>query len=394
MTELGENQSCPQLQMVWPEHLLAVPPAVQLPPGYSLRAYRPGDKARFYQIMELAGWPDWNDEKLQPWLARIPPGSWFMAVHEKSEQIVATAMGLHNHTELHPFGGELGWMAGDPAHAGQGLGMAVAAAVTARLIDAGYRNLHLYTEQWRPAALKTYLKLGYAPLLYTSEMLQRWQAICAQLQWPFTPEKWKRYSSTISTLIFDLSEVLIAGLLGIEKTLADRLELSEKDVLSAFGSFPLEQICRGRISEDVYLTRVIEKQQWSVPVDLLKRVIRQNLHLQVPGMIDLLHRLSVKYELVLLSDHAAEWVQYLQNIHPFLTLFDHQVYSFETGLLKLEAPTFERLLQTIGREPAECLFIDDNPHNVHTANTVGIAGIRFRATSQLVAKLSEYGVLV
>jgi mycothiol synthase len=141
--------------------------------------------------MDLAGWPDWDDKKLQPWMARIPPESWFMAIHQESDVIVATAMGLHDQTDLLPFGGELGWVAADPDHTGKGLGMAVCAAVTARLIHAGYRNIHLYTEHWRLAALKTYLKLGYIPFLYKPEMPERWRAVCMQLQWPFTPEIWQ-----------------------------------------------------------------------------------------------------------------------------------------------------------------------------------------------------------
>jgi mycothiol synthase len=177
--------------MVWPEHLLQTPPAVRLPPGYALRTYRLGDEARFYEIMEQAGWPGWDEKKLQPWLSRILPRGWFMAVHEQSRQIVATAMALHSHSEWHPLGGELGWLAGDPAHAGQGLGLAVSAAVTARFIDAGTRDIHLYTEDFRLAALKTYLKLGYVPFLYAPEMRDRWQAICAQLGWPFTPADWR-----------------------------------------------------------------------------------------------------------------------------------------------------------------------------------------------------------
>ena len=114
-----------------------------------------------------------------------------MVVHEASNEIVASAMGLHDHSETHPFGGELGWLAADPAHTGKGLGMAACAAVTARLIEAGYRNIHPYTEHWRLAALKTYLKLGYIPFLYAPEMADRWRVICAQLQWPFTPEVWR-----------------------------------------------------------------------------------------------------------------------------------------------------------------------------------------------------------
>jgi mycothiol synthase len=188
---LSQNESFVQLQMVWPERLLNAPPIVELSPGYRLRTYRPGDEPRFYEIMELAGWPGWNDGRLQPWISRVLPEGWLLAVHEESNEIVASAMALHSHSELHPFGGELGWLAGDPAHAGRGLGLAVSAAVTARFIEAGYRNIHLYTEDWRLPALKTYLKLGYVPFLFSPEMPERWQAICVQLQWPFTPETWK-----------------------------------------------------------------------------------------------------------------------------------------------------------------------------------------------------------
>ena len=69
--------------------------------------------------------------------------------------------------------------------------MAVCAAVTARLLQMGYRHVHLYTEHWRLAALKQYLKLGYVPFLDVPEARERWQGICAQLSWPFMPEAWR-----------------------------------------------------------------------------------------------------------------------------------------------------------------------------------------------------------
>lgn len=176
-----------QLQMVWPQHLLTSPPVVSVCSGYTLRTYRHGDEPGFYNVMALAGWPGWNDETLRPWMARIVPESWFMAIHEGSGGIVATAMGLHDHSETHPFGGELGWVAGHPAHVGRGLGKAVSAAVTARLMGAGYRNIHLYTKDERLAALSIYLKLGYVPLLTAPDTADRWQVIFSTLNWPYNP---------------------------------------------------------------------------------------------------------------------------------------------------------------------------------------------------------------
>jgi mycothiol synthase len=179
-----------QLQMVWPEHLLDAPPSVKVRPGYALRTFEWGDQPRFYKVMALAGWPEWDDERLQPWLERILPNGWFMATHEESGQIVASAMCLHSYSALHPFGGELGWLAGDPAHAGRGLGGVVSAAVTRRFLGAGYTDIHLYTEDFRFAALRTYLKLGYVPFLYLPEMAERWRAVCEQVGWSFTPDAW------------------------------------------------------------------------------------------------------------------------------------------------------------------------------------------------------------
>ena len=170
--------------MVWPKKRLQIKPMISLPPGYSLRTYRPGDEVQFFTLMESAGWPGWDDEKLRPWLFRILPDGWFMAIDQNSGKIAASAMATHDHTWRHPFCGEVGWVAADPAHTGKGLGMAITAAVTARFIEVGYRHIHLFTEHWRLPAIKTYLKLGYEPLTDSVEVEKLWQKIFLQLSWP------------------------------------------------------------------------------------------------------------------------------------------------------------------------------------------------------------------
>ena len=177
-----------QLQMAWPEHLLLTPPPVRLSTGYLMRTYQPGDKNSFFEVMELAGWNGWDEKRLEPWIPRILSEGWYLAFHQASSRMVASCMALRS--EAHISGGELGWLASDPTHSGKGLGLALSAVVTARFIDEGLRVIHLYTEDYRLAAIKTYLKLGYVPLLCMDKIDDRWREICKQLDLPFTPEIW------------------------------------------------------------------------------------------------------------------------------------------------------------------------------------------------------------
>ncbi|MCY4482789.1 MAG: GNAT family N-acetyltransferase [Spirochaetaceae bacterium] len=174
----------PQLRMVWPAARLDSVPPPTLPAGYTLRTHRPGDEARFHELMELAGWPGWDDDRLSYSLNRMLPDGWFMAVHSNSAVIVASAMALHNYKGTFPFWGELGWLAADPAHSGHGLGMAVSACVVRRFVDAGYRHIHLHTEHYRLAAIKTYLKLGFAPWIDGPDGDLHWAPVLDRLGWP------------------------------------------------------------------------------------------------------------------------------------------------------------------------------------------------------------------
>jgi FMN phosphatase YigB (HAD superfamily) len=204
----------------------------------------------------------------------------------------------------------------------------------------------------------------------------------------------QRAGGTVRTIIFDLSEVLIAGLIGIEQPLSEQLQVPEEEVLAAFGGRLLEDLCSGRVSEDSYLSQILKEQQWDISTGTLKHVIRRNLRRRVPGMAGLVSHLAAEYELVLLSDHAAEWIAYARAVHPFLEVFDIRVFSFETGRLKRDASTFEMLLEEIDRRPEECVFVDDSPLNVRVARAVGIESIQFVGVKHLVISLRSQGVLV
>ena len=174
----------PQLRMVWPAERLGSVPVPVPAAGYTVRTYRPGDEPRFYELMALAGWPGWDGERLSYSLNRILPDGWYVAVHTASGAVVASAMALHNYKGTYPFWGELGWLAADPDHSGRALGLAVSACVVRRFVDAGYRLIHLHTEEFRLAAIKTYLKLGFEPWMDGPDSTAQWARVLDLLNRP------------------------------------------------------------------------------------------------------------------------------------------------------------------------------------------------------------------
>ena len=65
----------------------------------------------------------------------------------------------------------------------------------------------------------------------------------------------------IPKIIFDLSEVLILGLVGIEKPLSSLVSTPKTEILKCFGGQLLEQVCRGNMTEDAYLQQIIANEK-------------------------------------------------------------------------------------------------------------------------------------
>jgi len=166
-----------QLQMVWPEGKVTLP-TVNLPSKFRLRTFRSEDADAYCRLMRRAGFSGWN--QVAAVLERaLPEGVFF--VENRQGRLVATACALHHPGRLHPSGGELGWVAVDPVYRRQGLGTAVCLAAVKRLLQAGYRRIYLLTDDWRLAAIKTYLRLGFFPFCYRPGMKPRWQEVARQL---------------------------------------------------------------------------------------------------------------------------------------------------------------------------------------------------------------------
>jgi len=185
---MAESQQ--QLHMLWPARLLSAPPAVGVPAGYRLRTFTGDDTDHYLALVHGAGFTHFTPESVAECARQVLPDGLFVIDYEETGELAATAMTTHNPTELHPNGGELGWVAGSAAHSGNGLGITVCLAVIRRYQQAGYHRIYLKTDDWRLPALKSYLKMGFEPFLFTPDMPERWRVVCETLGWPYTPEKW------------------------------------------------------------------------------------------------------------------------------------------------------------------------------------------------------------
>lgn len=73
----------------------------------------------------------------------------------------------------------------------------------------------------------------------------------------------------------------------------------------------------------------------------------------------------------------------------FTTMFDAVVLSGEVGLRKPDSEIYRMTSKLLGKEPEECVFVDDLKVNVEGAEKVGMKGVLHSDPSETVALLEE-----
>lgn len=155
--------------MVRPSTSLVNTPDV--PEGYELRQYRPDDETAYKDLFNLG----FTSDALEHTLAQALADGFFVIEHLASAHLVASCVAERASWDGGHERGILGWLIGDPSHAGMGLGTIVAAEVTNRLAEEGYNDPGLGTDDFRLAAIGIYLKLGWRPYLHLDDMEGRWR---------------------------------------------------------------------------------------------------------------------------------------------------------------------------------------------------------------------------
>jgi FMN phosphatase YigB (HAD superfamily) len=198
----------------------------------------------------------------------------------------------------------------------------------------------------------------------------------------------------IKIIIFDLSDVLITGLTGIEERLQVHLSAPKDEILRQFRSNTMLDFLLGYCSEEEYLQKLKAEHGWELSVEEIKKIIREHFKKAIPGTGEIVTNLANHYPLFLLSDHGREWVEYIEREHTFLKLFKSRFYSFDLHTRKNNSDTYTKVLNLINAIPEECLFIDDRPIFLDVAKEVGFNTIQFDDSNQLRAALERYSITI
>ncbi len=162
---------------------LADIPAVALPAGYSMRTFRDGDEAALARI--------YCDAKLDKDTVEIVRADVLGDPCFKPERVfiaefdgVPVGTGSAWLTPDEPDVGYLHMLGVLREHHGKRLGLALTCAALCYTRDEGLDTQRLMTDDWREAAIRMYLKLGYDPLIVDRSQYKRWDAIARKLNQP------------------------------------------------------------------------------------------------------------------------------------------------------------------------------------------------------------------
>lgn len=156
---------------------------------------------------------------------------------------------------------------------------------------------------------------------------------------------------------------------------------------------------RDRIDAGEDSQLVIHEQQQRYPefaeaIDMYMSRWEESLPGEMPGMYELVQRLKANPDnhIFGLTNWSMETFPQARQKFPILQLIDQYVVSGDVKIVKPAPGIFHILLNQFGLKAEECIFVDDNPDNVASANDLGFHGILFHDAATLEQQLTTLPV--
>jgi len=157
-----------------------LPPVPDCPVGCVLRAAGHGDADALAELLTSAFAEfHWTAQRVRESLLDDPNVPATFVVAREDGRLLATASAQR--IPAYEPDGFLHWVASSPEARGLGLGALVSLAAMHRLRELGFRACRLTTDDERIPAIRTYLRLGFLPVVEDDTHPGRWRALAEQL---------------------------------------------------------------------------------------------------------------------------------------------------------------------------------------------------------------------
>ncbi len=110
----------------------------------------------------------------------------------------------------------------------------------------------------------------------------------------------------------------------------------------------------------------------------------------MPGMAELLGKLSTTHRLVLLSNVDRYYFDVVRALHPELGCFEQCLLSCDLGLAKPDPEIFQAVSRLTGVSAERCWFTDDTRANIDAAASLGFRTHHFRSVDALARELAAW----
>ena len=106
-----------------------------------------------------------------------------------------------------------------------------------------------------------------------------------------------------------------------------------------------------------------------------------------------------KYDFVLLSNDVSEWSAFITEHYQLDKYFSFKIVSGDVKCRKPERKIYELALEKAGKNPAECIFVDNSVKNLDVANELGIYPVLFNRdhveySGKIVNSFPELGTIL
>lgn len=200
----------------------------------------------------------------------------------------------------------------------------------------------------------------------------------------------------VRAVIFDIGRVLIRIDVGrAMKGLASGTSLSPQELWSAIEQDPRwKDWQEGRISARNWYLHV--KQRFGGPATFEEFTEAWNLVLDPEPVFsnELFQKLSKSYRLGLLSNTDPIHVPHMESRYDFFSYFRVRIYSCAIGAAKPNPLIYREALRACRVRAEEAVYIDDISAYVEAARRLGMIGVQFQSSEQLVLALRDLGLQI